>query len=277
MRTYVLALAAAAFIHSAVPASAQQSSDAQMASVLENDRRADDAARDQYRNPAETLAFFRVEPEMTVAEYAPGGGWYTRVLAPYVAAEGRYVAIGGDSDTLNIDNEETAQRMRAWPQTFPAQAAQWTGLDAAQIAAHESDEVPEAMRGTVDRVLIFRSLHGLLGANRADSELRNLREFLADDGMVGVVQHRAKPDAPYAYSDGSKGYLREADVVKLFELNGFELVEKSEINANANDPADWEDGVWTLPPTYALDEQDRERYSAIGESDRMTLLFRKRA
>jgi len=94
--------------------------------------------------------------------------------------------------------------------------------------------------------------------------------------MIGIEQHRARPDAPYAYADGSKGYLRQADVVRLMELNGFQLVRSSEINANPKDSANWPDGVWTLPPTLALKDRDKAKYQAIGESDRMTLLFRKR-
>jgi len=132
------------------------------------------------------------------------------------------------------------------------------------------------MKGTVDRILIFRSLHGMLNGNRADSELRALREMLADDGMIGVVQHRAKPGASYAMSNGSKGYLTQESVVALFELYGFELVSESEINANAKDASDYPGGVWTLPPVLSQGEKDKARYEAIGESDRMTLLFKKR-
>lgn len=281
-RTLLVALAASAMAFAAAPpalANHHGAHGAAMSSVLEDERRAEDRARDQYRNPAETLGFFRIEPGMTVAEYSPGGGWYTRVLAPYLGDEGRYIAIGSDSDSIKWreDQAEAEARTRGWPQAFPERAAQWTGLEPARIAAFESDEVPEGMRGEIDRVLIFRSLHGMMNNNLIDSELRNIRAMLADDGMVGVVQHRARADAPYAYTDGSKGYLREADVIKLFELNGFELVEKSELNANPDDPANWERGVWTLPPTYALGDEDRERLTGIGESDRMTLLFRKRA
>jgi len=116
----------------------------------------------------------------------------------------------------------------------------------------------------------------MLRWNIADSEIKTMRALLKPGGMIGIEQHRAKPDAPYAYADGSKGYLRQSDVVRLMELNGFELVRASEINANPKDSADWPNGVWTLPPTYALKDQDRAKYQAIGESDRMTLLFRKR-
>jgi predicted methyltransferase len=242
--------------------------------VLAEDFRAEDRARDRYRHPEATLNFFRVEPTMTVAEFAPGGGWYTRVLAPLIAGQGRYLAVNTDTSGRDLDAEQRA-RADSWPQRFAASVEDWTGVPAAAITAFESDEIPDGLAGTVDRILIFRSMHGLRNGNIADSELRNLRELLADDGLVGVVQHRAPASETWARSNGTRGYLRQADVIALFRLNGFELVESSEINANPNDPANWEDGVWTLPPVLRNGQQNRDRYVAIGESDRMTLLFRK--
>lgn len=242
--------------------------------VLAADFRAEDRARDRYRHPAETLDFFRVEPGMTVAEFGPGGGWYTRVLAPYIAPRGRYIAVNADSSSRTLDAEQRA-RVDSWPQRFAASVEEWTGVPAASVTAFESDEAPESVAGTVDRILIFRSLHGLRNGNIADSELRRLRAMLADDGLVGVVQHRAPETETWERSNGSRGYLKQSDVIKLFELNGFELVSTSEINANPNDPANWDRGVWTLPPILTLGDENRDRYVAIGESDRMTLLFRK--
>ncbi len=242
--------------------------------VLAEDFRADDRARDRYRHPEATLNFFRVEPTMTVAEYAPGGGWYTRVIAPLVGSQGRYLAVNADSSSRDLNAEQRA-RVDGWPQSFAANVEDWTGVSASSVTAFESDEIPEGMAGTVDRILIFRSIHGLRNGNNADSELRNLRDLLADDGLVGVVQHRAPASETWARSNGSRGYLKQADVIALFRLNGFELVESSEINANPNDPANWDGGVWTLPPTLTLGRENRDRYVAVGESDRMTLLFRK--
>jgi len=251
-------------------------SDAGLQSVLDHERRAAEKARDQYRHPDQTLTFFGVKPDQTVVEYGPGGGWYTRILVPYLAGSGQYVAINADSSTTNFPDRAREARSKGWPESFPETAAKWTGVDSKKIMAFESDEMPDDMKGTVDRILIFRSLHGMLNGNRADSELRALREMLADDGMVGVVQHRAKPDAPYAMSNGSKGYLKQASVVALFELNGFELVSESEINANPKDMANYAGGVWTLPPVLGAGDTDKAKYEAIGESDRMTLLFKKR-
>lgn len=251
--------------------------DAALTKILKSKMRAEDAARDKYRNPAETLAFFQVKPDMTVAEYGPGGGWYTKVLAPYISGKGKYVAINADTSQSSFRDAETEARVKSWPQTFPETVNKWTGVEAAKIAAFESDEVSDDMKGKIDRILIFRSIHGMLNRGVADTELRALREALADDGMVGVVQHRAKEDATYEMSNGSKGFLRQKSVIDLFELNGFELVEASEINANPKDTGDYEKGVWTLPPVLTNGDVDKAKYEAIGESDRMTLLFKKRA
>ena len=247
-----------------------------LAGVLKHERRSEDKGRDAYRNPDQTLTFFRVKPDQTVVEYGPGGGWYTRILVPYLAGSGQYIAVNGDSSIDTFSDRAREARAKGWPERFPEIAAQWTGVAADKILAFESDELPDAMKGRVDRILIFRSLHGMLNGNRADSELRALREMLADYGMVGVVQHRAKPGASYAMSNGSKGYLKQESVVALFELNGFELASESEINANPRDTSDYAGGVWTLPPVLSQGDKGKARYEAIGESDRMTLLFKKR-
>tara|TARA_R110001599_G_scaffold1732_3_gene8666 strand:- start:22272 stop:23162 length:891 start_codon:yes stop_codon:yes gene_type:complete len=283
MKNLLMASASLALVAMAAPATAKHHAndgaamtDASLQSVLSHERRAGDKPRDMYRHPAKTLSFFGVKPEHTVVEYGPGGGWYTRVLAPYLAASGQYIAINADSSSSSFSDRAREARTKGWPESFPATAANWTGVDAGKILAFESDEMPDDMKGKVDRILIFRSLHGMLNGNRADSELRALRDMLADDGMVGVVQHRAKKDASYAMSNGTKGYLKQSSVIALFELNGFELVSQSEINANAKDTSDYDRGVWTLPPVLALGDSDKAKYEAIGESDRMTLLFKKR-
>ncbi|EAQ28945.1 hypothetical protein NAP1_15138 [Erythrobacter sp. NAP1] len=244
--------------------------------VLAHERRDDDRARDQYRNPAETLDFFGVEPTMTVAEYGPGGGWYTRVLAPYLMPAGQYIAFNQDSDGRSYNTRAQEARSKGWTENFKTSLAEGMGVEASEVMAFETDEMPEDVAGTVDRVLIFRSMHGLNIGNSADSVLKAARMMLKDDGMVGVVQHRAPEGASYDdYGARQRGYMRKQDVVAIFEANGFELAGESEINANPNDPANWEGGVWTLPPILRYGDQDRERYMAIGESDRMTLLFRK--
>jgi len=244
--------------------------------VLAADLRDDDRARDQYRNPAETLAFFEVTPDMTVAEFGPGGGWYTRVLAPYLLPAGKYIAFDQDSDGAEYRDRAQEARAKGWTERFKQEVAEALGVEADQVTAFEIDEMPEGVEGTVDRVLIFRSMHGLNMGNSADDVLKAARRMLKDDGMVGVVQHRAPEGASYDdYGARQRGYMRKQDVVAIFEANGFELAGESEINANPKDPANWEGGVWTLPPVLRYGDQDRARYQAIGESDRMTLLFRK--
>ncbi|WP_338242683.1 class I SAM-dependent methyltransferase [Aurantiacibacter hainanensis] len=261
-------LVAAAALTFGTPALADHHESPSLEEVLAMDTRAQDAARDQYRHPAETLAFFGVEPTMRVVEYGPGGGWYTRVLLPWIAPHGTYMA-------MQPDTGEPEPGEPAWAERFTAMATGSTGVSADAITAFETDEITEDMHGTVDRILVFRSLHGMLNSEGADTQLRAMRRLLADDGMVGVVQHRAPEDASYDDADGSRGYLRQADVIKLFAVHGFDLVAAAEINANPEDPADWPGGVWTLPPVLSGGDTDRERLEAIGESDRMTLLFRK--
>ncbi|MEL7312321.1 MAG: hypothetical protein AAFN07_12465 [Pseudomonadota bacterium] len=245
--------------------------------AISADLRDGDSARDAYRHPAETLKFFGIKPTMTVGEYGPGGGWYTRILAPWIAKQGTYVAINADVEKYHAGApaERNAER-KQFPQTFPGKVAEWTGLDADAVAAVEIDEAPD-WQGKLDAFLIFRSLHGLSRKNLADETAKHAYGLLKPGGIVGVVQHRAKEDAPWDYTRGHNGYLKQSEVIALFESAGFELVLESEINANPKDSANWDGGVWSLPPTLRHGDEDRETYEAVGESDRMTLVFRKPA
>jgi len=235
--------------------------------VLSHPRRAEDQARDASRHPAETLAFFRVSPGMTVVDFMPSGGWYTRVLVPYLGEKGRYIGLNPYPGT----NQQFAAYAGGLAEKFPPAAAKWD-LQGAPIAAYNTDGLPADMAGTVDRVLVFRSMHTLVRNGIAEPELQAMHQLLKADGLLGIEQHRARADAPDAYVDGSKGYLRQKDVIALIEKQGFELVAASEINANPKDTADHPAGVWELPPNLRT---KREELKAIGESDRMTLLFRK--
>lgn len=246
-----------------------------LAAAVADPRRAEDRARDAYRHPAEMLAFFDVQPGMKVGEYAPGGGWFSRLLGLYLGPKGQLSGVF--FNPLSGAFSEAAQKgIRDGALKYPADVAGWSGQPASHFSALTLDAIPDSEKGTFDRILMLRMIHNLTRWNIADSEIRAIRTLLKDGGMVGIEQHRARPDAPFSYSDGSKGYLREADVIRLMESNGFDLVARSEINANPKDPANWPDGVWTLPPTYRNGDVDRAKYAAIGESDRMTLLFRKR-
>lgn len=283
MKTVLFAALAAgtALFTLTTPAAADHHAEAAaptLAEVLAHERRDGDRARDQYRNPAETLEFFRIEPTMTVAEFSPGGAWYTRVLAPWLMAQGKYMAFNTDSAGQTFRDRAQEIRVKGWTENFTRALSQGLGINAADVVAFETDEMPEGVAGTVDRVLIFRSMHGLNNGNQADEVLKAARVMLKDDGLVGVVQHRAPEGATYDdYGAIQRGYMREQDVIAIFAANGFELVEQSEINANPKDPANWENGVWTLPPVLTTGEDDprRAEYLSIGESDRMTLLFRK--
>jgi predicted methyltransferase len=253
-----------------------QAADPALEQVLADPRRDPDRARDAFRHPAETLAFFDVRPGMTVVDYMPSSGWFSRVLIPYLGEGGTYVG-------LNPAIPETATgflgNMRNYDETFPAQAAGWVSGGARVIGANVG-ELPEGMAGTADRFLIFREIHNMRRFGWLHDTLVAARTLLKDDGLLGIEQHRAAPGQPMSYVLGDNGYQREADVIALLSAYGFELVARSEINANPADPANWEQGVWSLPPGFrgaAEGSAERARRAAIGESDRMTLLFRKRA
>lgn len=264
----IVSLAVASIAPLAMPAQAAPaaSSAPSLQAVLADPRRDKDRARDAFRHPAETLAFARVAPGMTVADYLPGDGWYTRAVVPFLGEKGHYIAL---FRAPRADQADPAT-------TFPAKAAGWTGAPADRIAAYGTAAVPAAANGTVDRVLLMREVHNMLADGWLYGDMKAIRALLKPDGLLLIEQHRASATAPADYTDGSKGYLREKDVIALIEAMGFELIDKSEANANPKDTANWPDGVWTLPPVYTLKDQDRARYAAIGESDRMTLLFRKR-
>jgi predicted methyltransferase len=281
MKNILMASAALVMLGAAVPAAANHHekdgaamTDASLQAVLAHERRADDKARDVYRHPAETLSFFGITQGQTVAEYAPGGGWYTKILAPYLAEKGQYIGVNYDPAPLPFP-EERKVAMANWGAEFPAKAAEMTGLAEAKIKALTTGQVTDELAGTVDFVFIPRMMHNLMRWNVADNEIKALRKLLKDDGKIGIVQHRAKDDAPFSYADGNHGYLRTDTVVKFMEAHGFELIKQSEVNANPKDMADYEKGVWTLPPRFAEGDSDKAKYEAIGESDRMTLLFKK--
>ena len=243
-----------------------------MTKALAASNRDADRARDTYRHPAETLAFFQLEPGMKVGEYAPGGGWYSRVLGNYMSPQGKLVGLFFTPEE-GVFDEKSREGIRKGAAGFPAQVETWTGRKAAGTQGLTLDTVSDADKGSFDRILVIRMLHNMQRWNFADSELKAMRDLLKPGGMLGVVQHRAKPYAAGDYANGTKGYLRQDDVIGFIEAMGFELVGTSEINANLRDPADHPAGVWEMPPTL---QTKREDLKGLGESDRMTLLFRKR-
>ncbi len=251
--------------------------EAKLDTILEARAEAD-TARDQYRHPKETLAFFGIEPDMSIVEAMPGGGWYTRILLPYVMDEGTYQAFNYRPGTFGSTNEERLERMRTWPERFPAQAADYVDGEP-DVTAFLIASAPQELAGTVDAVLFFRALHGLFRAGEGEfleEALTDTFTLLKPGGIVGVVQHRAPDGNPDDWANGDNGYLKQSAVIARFEEAGFELVGTSEINANPADQPTVDDRVWRLPPVLrGGDETQRDAYLAIGESDRMTVLFRK--
>ena len=226
-------------------------------------------ARNAYRHPVETLTFFGFEPDMAVLEIRPGGGlWYTEILAPLLAEDGRYIAASYDASRPDL-SDYAARAHGALLSRFAEQAELYGDLD---LAVLDSPTIQLGGDESVDLVLNFRNTHGLIRSGAAEAAYQAFFDVLKPGGILGVVQHRAGPE-----TDTSKfnGYVTEEKVIALAEAAGFVLEAKSQINANPNDRANYAKGVWTLPPSLTLGETDREKYLAIGESDRMTLRFRK--
>jgi predicted methyltransferase len=246
-----------------------------LAKILVDPARAEDAKRDKYRHPAETIEFFRIHPDHVVGEYAPGGEWYTRILGRYIDEKGKFSGLFFGTGSY-FDDKRKEGIAKAITK-FPDDVAKVTGRPATDFSSFSLSAIPDSAKGTYDRILIMRMMHNMMNWNIADAEIKAMRDLLKPNGMIGIEQHRAKANASFEYANGDNGYVREADVIKFMEVNGFELAGKSEVNANPKDTADYPDGVWTLPPAYAKKDVDKAKYMAIGESDRMTLLFKKRS
>lgn len=243
-------------------------------------------ARYQYRHPLETLKFFGIAPGMTVVEALPGGGWYSKILLPYLGAEGKLVGADYSVPMWSLfggfANEAFLKAKETWPTDWPQGAQDWRGEDAADVTAFAFGNLPEEMKGTADAVLLFRALHHF---SRFEDQggfytqaLDEMMAVLKPGGIVGIVQHRAPETNSDKWADGNNGYLKQAHVIERFKAAGFEFVGSSEINANAKDQPSEEDFVWRLPPVLTTSRDNpelRAKYEAIGESDRMTLLFRK--
>ncbi len=271
-----MALTLAAWSNDAAFAAENASADASLEAVINHERRDGNRGRDEWRNPLETLSFFGIEPDMTIVEVFPGnGGWYSQILTPLTAGQGRLIGATYPESLFR-------QLFSTWDEA----AAERTGADIAQMGRYLSvegvesaqpivgyaiDDIPDRENGQADAVLYFRAMHHLFRFDEPviDAALAETYDVLAPGGVAGVVQHRAPEDADPEFANGDNGYLKQSDVVAAFERAGFVFEEASEINANPNDSAD--SFVWRLPPT-TTDNPDTQ---AIGESDRMTLRFRK--
>ncbi len=246
----------------------------------------DEGAKARYaaRHPRETLTFLGLEPGMTVVETLPGGGWYSKILLSYLGEDGTLIgAHYPDSlwPRINPDPEWVAGRV-ALAEDWANIAAGWGIPSAGTLKSVKMTEIPSDMDGTADYVLFIRSLHNLTryekDAQYSSDSLAETFRILKPGGQVGVVQHRAPAGNADAWADGSAGYLKQDSVIAMFEDAGFVLEASSEINANPNDVPTEEEFVWRLPPFFfgaAEGSPEREAFAAIGESDRMTLKFRK--
>lgn len=265
----MLGMLLAAPVSGAQPGNSDSTTMSALLRAATGEHRADGhAARNQYRHPVETLMFFGLQPDMTVVEISPGGaGWYTEILAPFLRADGRYIAASYDPESDSDYYRRNASR-------FAEKLAAHAGIyDRAELAIFEPPKhLQPVAAGTADMVVTFRNTHNWVRRGQAEAAYQAFYDMLKPGGVLGVVQHRAPPGTD---TDPGKGYLTEAEVIALATAAGFRLQASSEINANPRDSADHPEGVWTLPPGLSLGDTDRDKYLAIGESDRMTLRFVK--
>ena len=232
-------------------------------------RSEENSDRDEYQHPKETLEFFGVRPEMTVVEISPGAGYFTEILAPYLARQGQYVMaiprIPPNPPAFLLENEKKLQDILLRHEEVKAKSK--------FIPFEPIDKRNRTKKDFADMVITFSTVHNWVAKNETSSSLKFCHDILKKGGILGIVQHRVR--------EGKKripksGYMYEREVIALVIKAGFRFVGKSEINANPKDTADYPEGVWTLPPTYRLGDVDRDKYEDIGESDRMTLKFVKK-
>ncbi len=241
--------------------------------VLAGDHRSEqNRARDAWRHPKETLSFFGLKQDMTVMEIWPGGGgWYTEVLAPTLREHGQYIAASWDPKSESKYVQENSKK-------FAAKLAERPNLyDRAKVVALQApNELKPVPDGSVDMVLTFRNVHSFMGNDSSDAMYKAMFAALKPGGILGVVGHRGKDGEPQD-PKAKTGYVQTGVAIAQVEKAGFKLIGQSEVNANPKDTRDHANGVWALPPTLEGGDTDREKFVAIGESDRFTLRFRKPA
>ena len=239
--------------------------------MADSDRPADQAERDQFRNPYETLTFFGIEPDMTVVELSPGGGWYSEILGPYLKDEGQLIAAHWNVDG---DVPDFYVRIRG---EYEERIADTDRFGEIEVIAFDPPELVNLGEpGSADLVLTFRNVHSWKRAGTFRDVARSAHEVLKPGGVFGVVSHRL-PEEREQDPEARSGYVKQTWVVGVLESEGFRLAEASEINANPADTADHPNGVWNLLPSLRVeDDDDEEHFRSIGESDRFTLKFVKR-
>ncbi len=244
--------------------------------------------KDRYdaRHPKETLEFFGIEPGMTVVDTLPGEVWYSGILMDYLGPDGKVIAADYSEEMWQLfgDHSPNPEEKARWAADFTSKLEAKRGEDDAQVVAVRYGSFPDELAGTADVVLVVRALHHFMRledqGGYLTKALDDIKKVLKPGGIVGVVAHRAPETSSDQWAKGDNGYLKQSAVIAAFEKAGFEFIDSSEINANPKDQPTEKDVVWRLPPTLAKSRNDpelRKQMEAIGESDRMTLKFRKPA
>jgi len=260
---FVMALAATL----GLAAGSTSTDPALQAAIASNQRTANFATRDAARHPAEELTFFGVKPDANVVELWPGGGYWTEILAPYLAARGHYTAALPPTKEGGEDSKTVAE----WRVRIAPQAARFGTIHETTLGTGHFDIAPPA---SADLILTFRNLHNWMEGGYAPEALAACLRALKPGGILGIEDHRGRNDQPQDPLAKS-GYVRQDYAITLVKRAGFEFVGSSEVDANSKDTKDWPSGVWTLPPTLTLGDKDRAKYVAIGEADNFVLKFRK--
>lgn len=245
---------------------------------------AEQQARYPARHPVETLSFFGVKPGDTVVEVLPGDGWYSKILVPYLGNDGQLIGVDYSLDLWpkfgSWANAEFIEGRKRWPAEWTGNAKTWGTTDKASAQAYTFASLPADLTGKVDSVLFIRALHNLARFEKnggyLTQALAETRRLLKPHGVVGVVQHAIAEDKPDAWATGETGYLKRSTIISFMEQAGFELIGESDINKNPKDNPVAGEVVWRLPPSLNAAEADKAKYQAIGESNRVTLLFRKK-
>ena len=242
-------------------------------------------ARYEHRHPKETLEFFKIKPGMKVMEVLPGRGWYTKILLPLIGSEGELVGVDYPQSLwphFSFMTPDALEAKKTWVSTWTKDASSWGDENSAKVSAFQFAEMPKSYKSSLDAALFIRALHNL---NRhedkgdyIDPALKETFEALKPGGLLGVVQHEAREDRPDSWADGNNGYLKKSFVKKKMAEHGFEFVAESDVNSNPKDQANVGDSVWRLPPSSRSKSKDEKYLQSlldIGETNRMTLLFKK--
>jgi predicted methyltransferase len=263
------AIASALLLAACAAGSSRQTTSEALDTILAGDQRsAENRARDVYRHPRQTLLFFGIRPEMSVLEVWPEPGWYSEVIAPLLRDKGKYYAAVIAADPAN---KHITQRRDDYRAKLASRPDLYDRVIVVSFPNDGGDVVPP---GSLDMVVTFRNIHNWMARDTAAQAFATMYRALKPGGVLGVVEHRGNPALPQD-PKAKSGYVNEDYAIKLIEAQGFRLVATSQVNANPKDSKDYEQGVWTLPPTYRLGAKEHDKYAAIGESDRFTLRFEK--